>query len=87
MNLYNIPFLNGYKSLIGGYGLLILGLAGVLVTGADFLTAVGNCLVGTISLELCMQETQATFVSLLAAFKGLSDIGLAHKIEKSSNGG
>ncbi len=84
MNLLDIPFINGYKSLIAGYGLMILGIAGILVTGADFLSALGNCLTGSLSIQDCVQQSQITFISLFASFEGLGKIGIAHKLEKQN---
>lgn len=83
MNLYNIPLLNGYKTLLGGYGLLILGIAGLLVTGADFLTAIGECLTGTLTIQQCIEQSQVTLLALYASFQGLTGVGLGHKLEKS----
>lgn len=75
MTLLNIfPSLNGKKSAISGYGLLFLGIGGVL-------NAVGNCL---ISLELtqCYAEVTGSWEPLASAFIGLGFIGGAHKSQK-----
>jgi hypothetical protein len=74
MSLYNIPFLGGKKSIISGYGLLILGLGGLL-------TAIGHCLQSG-DLQQCYAEISTSYEPLLAAFMGLGVIGIAHKAEK-----
>lgn len=75
MNLYNLfPSINGKKSVISGYGLLLLGVAGLL-------HALGNCLM-SLDLTQCYTEVSASYEPLLAAFMGLGVIGIAHKSTK-----
>lgn len=75
MSLYNIiPFLNGYKRLISGYGLLALGLGGLF-------TAIGQCLV-TLDVQQCFSGISSAWEPLVAAFLGLGIIGQAHAQEK-----
>lgn len=76
MSLYNIPFLNGKKSLITGYGLLIAGIGGLLV-------ALGGCM-QHLEVQQCYADLGSAYDSLLAALGGLGVIGIAHKIEKAT---
>ncbi|QDT46155.1 hypothetical protein Pan258_01720 [Symmachiella dynata] len=77
MTLLDIPFLNGKKSAIAGYGLLIAGVAGLL-------TVVGGCLTGDLTIQVCIQGLQDSLIPLMAALNGLGIIGVAHKVEKAS---
>jgi len=74
MSLYNIPYLNGYKSLIAGYGLLIAGVGGLLV-------ALGDCTQHLV-LQQCYADFGNAYDSLLAALGGLGIVGVAHKADK-----
>jgi hypothetical protein len=75
MSLYNIPFLNGKKTLIAGYGLLIAGAGGLL-------TAFGGCL-QHLDVYQCYQDVSAAYDPFLAALMGLGFIGVGHKHEKA----
>lgn len=77
MNLYNlIPALNGYKTIISGYGLLFVGLGG-------FLTAVGGCL-QSLTLDQCYGDIASAWQPLVAAFIGLGILGVGHKVVKAN---
>lgn len=76
MSLYNIPFLNGKKSLIAGYGLFLAGIGGLMV-------AAGGCM-QHLDMQVCYADMSTAYDSLLAALMGLGFIGTAHKIDKSS---
>jgi hypothetical protein len=77
MSLYNIPYLAGKKSIISGYGLLFLGIAGLF-------TALGNCLM-SLDVQQCYAEISGAYDPLLAAFMGLGVIGIAHKATTIEN--
>lgn len=74
MSLYNIPLLNGYKSAIAGWGLVLVGVGGLL-------TALGTCL-QSLELSTCYAEIGASYEALLAALAGVGVLGIAHKFEK-----
>lgn len=76
MSLYNIPGLNGYKTLIAGYGLLIAGIGALLV-------ALGDCMqIGDI--QQCYAQITEAYNALLASLMGLGFIGVGHKAEKAT---
>lgn len=77
MNLLDIPLLNGKKSAIAGYGLLIGGIGSLLVV-------VGDCLTGALTIQQCIVALQGSVQPIMVALGGLGFIGLAHKIEKTS---
>lgn len=74
MSLYNIPGLNGYKTLIAGYGLLLAGIGGLLV-------AVGDCMQHG-DVQQCYAGVTAAYEPFVAALMGLGFIGVGHKAEK-----
>ena len=85
MTIYDIPFIpNGYKSAIGSWGLLLLGVAGFIFTVGEFVTAIAECINGSLTLNQCVEQGQMTFLSMISAFEGIKGIGIAHKIVKSS---
>lgn len=78
MNLYNLlPFLNGKKTLIASYGLLIAGIGGVLV-------ALGGCL-QHLDVQACFEDVGGAYDSLLAALMGLGLLGVGHKVDKTQS--
>jgi hypothetical protein len=76
MSLYNIPLLNGKKTLIAGYGLILVGVGGLL-------TAVGDCM-QTLDVQACYAQISEAYNAMLAALMGLGFIGVGHKAEKST---
>lgn len=84
MNLYNpLPFLNGWKSLLAGYGLMLAGLSQFLVAIATITALVGNLLTGEIAVSDFAMQIPALLEEASLFFFGLLGIGLAHKVEKA----
>lgn len=83
MNLYNfLPFLNGYKSLLGAVGAFLAGLAGLLTAVAAVAALAGSLLSGDLGVMEFMQQIPTALDSASTAFLALLGYGLAHKLEK-----
>lgn len=76
MSLYNIPFLDGKKTAIAGWGLLLVGLGGLL-------TAIGTCM-QHLDVQMCYEQITNAYEPLLSALAGLGLLGVGHKFEKAS---
>lgn len=76
MSLYNIPFLNGKKSAIAGWGLLLVGLGGLL-------TAIGTCM-QHLDVQMCYSDIVNAYEPFMASLMGLGILGVAHKFEKAT---
>ena len=75
MNPFNIPGLNGIKTAVAGWALLITGLGELLLT-------IGQCLSGTLDLQVCLEKIPQLFNSVVVAAMGLGFLGIGHKIQK-----
>ncbi len=84
MNLYNIPGVDGYKTLLGSWGTFLVGFAGTLTTLATAVAALGSLLSGTTDLSVFGQQIEPFLLSLGAMFGGLMGLGIGHKIEKAT---
>lgn len=80
MSLLDIPYLNGYKTAIAGWGLFLIGISNLAL-------ALGNCLSGDVSIAMCITTVQDTFVPLLTALSGMGILGIGHKLEKNPTAG
>ncbi len=83
MSKFSIPRMDGYKTLLASWGLLVTGIAGTLLVLADLLTVLGQCLTGDTLLMECIQKLPALFETFVVALVGLLGLGIGHKIEKS----
>jgi len=72
MKLYDIPLLNGYKSAIAGYGLILVALGELLVLGGSLVS--GNMEIGEFATLIQPGMTKL--------FAGLGVIGVRHAIDK-----
>lgn len=86
MTIFDIPYINGYKTAIGGWGLLLVGIAKALVDLSNLVAHVGNCLAGQIDLLTCFQDGQSLLTAMVISFGGLAALGIGHKIQKASAG-
>lgn len=78
MNLFNIPGMNGFKTAIGGWALLITGLGELMFT-------VGQCIGGVLDLNVCFEKLPQLFNGVVTAAMGLGVLGLGHKLTKKDN--
>ncbi len=79
MNLFDIPGLNGLKTIIGSYLQLICGL---LLSVVELLKATNDCLNGVTALGICFNSLPVLFLGVIAAGNGLAQLGLGHKLVK-----
>jgi hypothetical protein len=84
-SILDIPGLNGKKSAIAGYGLIVVGIGALLTALGDVFTVAGNCMMGNLDLFGCLDGLQIAFVPVVTALAGLGLIGNAHKIEKATS--
>lgn len=82
MNLFNIPGLNGLKTVIGSWTQIICGL---LLAVVDLLKAVNDCVSGATAFDVCLNTLPVLFMGVIAAANGLANLGLGHKLEKLRN--
>lgn len=79
MSLLDVPFLNGYKSAISGWGFLLGGLG-------TLLTLLGGALTGHVDLPTLSHELPTAVDAVVSSLAGLGILGIAHKIEKAGQG-
>lgn len=75
MSMFSIPGLDGYKTAIAGWALLITGVGELLMT-------VGQCIGGALDLNVCIDKIPALFQALVTAAAGVGILGIGHKVEK-----
>ena len=80
-DLFNIPFLDGYKTLIGGWGLTLIGTSLVISKVSALVLLVGQCFTGDATFSDCVDQLPAMIVGLLSGFSGLSVLGIGHKAQ------
>jgi len=74
-----MQILDGYKTYLGGAGLIVLGLAKVGMAVAGLIGNIYPDILPGVETDACLQDLQ-TGGGLVAA--GLSAIGIGHKIVK-----
>lgn len=83
MSIFNLlPFLNGYKSVIGAAGAFLAGLAGFLTAVAAVVALASSLLSGDVGVMEFVQQLPVALESASTAFLALLGYGLAHKLEK-----
>lgn len=80
MTLFDIfPFLNGYKTSLGGWGVFFTSLAAILAL-------LGQILTGNVALAQLIQNAVPMWIALVSAFGGLGIVGIGHKLMKLASG-
>jgi hypothetical protein len=80
MNFFNIPGLNGYKTIVGSYVQMICGLFLAIV---ELLKGFNDCIQGVTAISICLNTLPVLFLGVVAAGSGLAQLGIGHKIEKA----
>lgn len=86
MKLLDIPFVNGYKTAIAGWGLVLAGLADFLAGLAILVALFSALLTGDMTIQDFAQKLPEAVGRLTTLLVGLGILGVGHKIEKASNG-
>jgi hypothetical protein len=79
-----IPALNNYKTKIGAWALMVLGVGAFLVALGNLFLAVGHCM-QDMDMQLCYDGVRSAWLPLVVAAGGLTGLGLGHKMEKAKN--